>query len=99
MSDKQDADSFELDELRWQRRAVQEEKKLARKEHDKWCANLKNLRGSLVRERRLLVEKMSTSNYRRTFFGRSVLGRFVEVQGHGCAFIHTGLTRARGSMF
>src|SRR5258706_11688996 len=31
MSDKQDADSFELDELRWQRRAVQEEKKLARK--------------------------------------------------------------------
>ena len=73
MSDKQDADSFELDELRWQRRAVQEEKKLARKEHDKWCANLKNLRGSLVRERRLLVEKMSTSNYRRTFFGRSVL--------------------------
>jgi hypothetical protein len=80
MSDKQDADSFELDELRRQRREVQEEKKFARKEHDKWCANLRNLRGSLVRGRRLLVEKLSASNYRRTFFGHSELGRFVEVQ-------------------
>lgn len=81
MPNSQDGDDFELDELGWQHKEVQDAKKLARNEHIKWCSSLRNLRDSLVRRRRLLAEELSAHpNFRQPFSGRAELALLVEVQ-------------------
>src|SRR5258708_3262892 len=81
MPDHQDTDNFEIDELLRHRKPVRDQKDLDRKEPVKWCSDLRNLRDSLTRKRRLLATKLSGyRNFRQPFYGRSSLAEFVEIQ-------------------
>jgi abortive infection bacteriophage resistance protein len=81
MSNGQDADNIQLDELLQHRKQVERQKELDSKEHIKRWVYLESLRNILVNNRRLLVEKLRIApNSRQGFLGRSTLAVFIETQ-------------------